>query len=161
MPWSPGTARRNFLYDQLNPDAEIPGDQADLRVCPVFHGKVQVFHSAAAMFCAPSDQLGIGGMCYEIIHATPSWQEGHPCYDCVFVAKGGMDTEGFRSLLVARVRLFFSCVHTGHLYLCTLVDWFVPIAEEPDKLTGMWIVAPEVDNNGCHIQSVISLDSVV
>ena len=113
------------------------------------------------MFCAPSDQLGIGGMCYEIIHATPSWQEGHPCYDCVFVAKGGMDTEGFRSLLVARVRLFFSCVHTGHLYLCALVDWFVPIAEEPDKLTGMWIVAPEVDNNGCHIQSVISLDSVV
>ena len=72
-----------------------------------------------------------------------------------------MDTEGFHSLLVARVRLFFSCVHTGHLYLCTLVDWFVPIAEEPDKLTGMWIMAPEVDNNGCHIQSVISLDSVV
>ena len=154
-------AIRHFLYDQLNPDADIPGDQADLRICPVFHGKVQVFHSAAATFCAPSDQLGIGGMHCEIIHATPSWQGGHPHYDCVFVAKGGMDTEGFRSLLVGRVHLFFSCVHTGHLYSCTLVDWFVPIAEEPDKLTGMWIVAPEVDNDGRCIQSVISLDSVV
>jgi len=31
---------RHFLYNQLNPDAEIPGDRADLCACPVFHGKV-------------------------------------------------------------------------------------------------------------------------
>ena len=100
-------------------------------------------------------------MHHEIIHATPSWQGGHPHYDCIFVAKGGTDTEGFCSVMVGRVCLFFSCVHAGHCYSCVLVDWFVPIAEEPDELTGMWVVAPEVDNDGHHVQSVISLNSVV
>jgi len=152
---------QRFLYDQLNPDAEIPGDRADLRACPVFHRKVRVFHSATTTFCAPSNQSGVGGMRREIIRATPSWQGGHPRYDCIFVAKGGTDTEGFRSVMVGRVRLFFSCVHAGHCYSCALVDWFVPIAEEPDELTGMWVVAPEVDNDGRRVQSVISLDSVV
>ena len=61
-----------FLYNQVNPDAEIPGDRVDLCLCPLFQGRVWVFHSAAATFCAPSDQSGIGGMCHEIIHATPS-----------------------------------------------------------------------------------------
>ena len=150
-----------FLYDQLNPDAEIPRDHADLQICPDFHRKVQVFHSATATFCAPSDQSGVKCMCHEIIQATPYWQGGHAHYDCVFVAKGGMDTEGFCSLLVGRVHLFFSCIHAGHLYSCALVNWFVPIAEKPDELTGMWTVAPEVVNNGCCVQSVISLDSVV
>jgi len=85
-------AIRCFLYDQVNPDAEIPGDRVDLHLCPLFQGKVQVFHSAAATFCAPSDQSGVGGMRHEIIRATPSWQGGPPCYDCIYVAKGGMDT---------------------------------------------------------------------
>ncbi|KIM55301.1 hypothetical protein SCLCIDRAFT_134944 [Scleroderma citrinum Foug A] len=96
-----------------------------------------------------------------MIHATPSWQGGHLCYNCVFVAKGGMDTDDFHSLLVARVCLFFSCVHTGHLYSCALVNWFVPIAEELDELTGMWVMAPAVDNDRHCIQLVILLDSVV
>ena len=114
-----------------------------------------------ATFCAPSDQSGVGGMHCEIICATPSWQGGPPCYDCIYVAKGGMVTEGFCSLMVGRVHLFFSCVHVRHDFLCTLVDWFVPVANEPDGLTGMWIVAPEVDDNGNCVQCVISLDSVV
>ena len=113
------------------------------------------------MFWALSDQSGIGGMRHEIIHATPSWKGGPPCYDCVYVAKGGVDTEGFHSLLVGRVHLFFSCMHAGERYSCALIDWFILIADEPDELTGMWIVVPEVDDNGQHVQSVISLDSVV
>jgi len=154
-------AIHHFLYDQVNPNAEIPGDHIDLHLCPLFQGKVQVFHLAAVMFCTPSDQSGVGGMRHEIICATPSWQGGPPCYDCIYVTKGGMDTEGFRSLMVARVRLFFSCVHAGHDYSCALVDWFIPIGDEPDEVTGMWIVVPEVDNDGCRVQSVVSLDSVV
>ena len=154
-------AIRHFLYDQLYPDAEIPGDRTDLCVCPLFQGKVRVFHSATATFCAPSDQSGVGGMRREIIHATPSWQGGPPHYDCVYVAKGGVETEGFRSLLVGRVCLFFSCVHAGHRYSCALLDWFIPIADEPNELTGMWIVVLEVDNNGRRVQSVVALDSVV
>jgi len=97
----------------------------------------------------------------EIICATPSWQGGPPRYDCVYVAKGGVETEGFCSLLVRRVCLFFSCVHAGHCYLCALLNWFIPIADEPNELMGMWIVVLEVDNNGWHVQSVVTLDSVV
>ncbi|KIM62264.1 hypothetical protein SCLCIDRAFT_120036 [Scleroderma citrinum Foug A] len=154
-------AIRCFLYDQLYPDAEIPGDCADLRVCPLFQSRIQVFHSATATFCAPSDQSGVGGMHCEMIRATPSWQGGPPRYDCVYVAKGGVETEGFCSLMVGRVHLFFSCMHTGVCYSCTLVDWFIPIADGPDELTGMWIVVPEVDNDGRRVQSVVSLDSMV
>jgi len=152
---------RRFLYDQLYPFADIPGDRVDLRICPDFRGKVYVFNSAKAMFFAPSDQSGVGGMRCEIIRATPSWRGGPGRYDCMYVAKGGVDTDGFRSLLVARVRLFFSCAYNGRDYLCALVDWFLPVAGEVCELTGMWIVAPEIDNQGRHVQSVISLDSIV
>ncbi|KIM50469.1 hypothetical protein SCLCIDRAFT_94002, partial [Scleroderma citrinum Foug A] len=100
-------------------------------------------------------------MHHEIIHATPSWQGGPPHYDCIYVAKGGMDMEGFRSLMVGRVHLFFSCVHAGEDYSCALVDWFIPVDDKPDEVTGMWIVAPEMDNNGHRVQSVVSLDSMV
>ena len=31
-------AIRHFLYDQVNPDTEIPGDHVDLHVCPPFQG---------------------------------------------------------------------------------------------------------------------------
>ncbi|KIM50686.1 hypothetical protein SCLCIDRAFT_144849, partial [Scleroderma citrinum Foug A] len=123
--------------------------------------RVQVFYSAVATFCMPSDQSGVGGMCREIIRAMLSWQGDPPHYDCVYVAKGGMETEGFCSLMVGRVHLFFSCVHVRHNYSCALVDWFMPVADEPDRLTGMWIMAPEVDDSGHCVQCVISLDSVV
>ncbi|KIM59004.1 hypothetical protein SCLCIDRAFT_27590 [Scleroderma citrinum Foug A] len=117
---------RCFLYDQVNPDAEIPGDHVDLCLCPPFQGRVWVFYSAVATFCTPSDQSGVGGMRHEIIRATLSWQGGPPRYDCIYVAKGAKG-----------------------------------VADEPDGLTGMWIVAPEVDDNGHRVQCVISLDSVV
>ena len=100
-------------------------------------------------------------MHHEIIRATPSWQGGPLRYDCIYVAKGGTDTEGFCSLMVGRVHLFFSCVHAGEDYSCALVDWFIPVDDEPDEVTGMWIVAPEMDNNGHCVQSVVSLDSMV
>ena len=151
---------RRFLYDQLYPFADIPGDRVNLRTCPDFRGKVYVFHSAKAMFFAPSDQSGVGGMRREIIRATPSWRGGPGRYDCVYVAKGGVDV-GFQSLLVARVCLFFSCGYNGCDYSCALVDWFLPVAGEVDELTGMWIVAPETDNQDRRVQSVISLDSII
>jgi len=150
-----------FLYDQVSPDAEIPGDCVDLHLCPRFDGKLRVFHSAAVTFCAPSDQLGVGGYVPRNNTCDTILARGPPHYDCVYVAKGGIDTEGFHSLMVGRVRLFFSCLHAGHTYSCMLVDWFIPVADEPDEVTGMWIVAPEVDNDGHHVQCVISLDLVV
>ena len=53
------------------------------------------------------------------------------------------------------------CAYNGHDYSCALVNWFLPVTGEVDELTGMWIVAPEIDNHGQHIQSVISLDSII
>ncbi|KIM61542.1 hypothetical protein SCLCIDRAFT_25845 [Scleroderma citrinum Foug A] len=55
-------AIRRFLYNQVNPDAEIPGDHVDLHVCPPFQGRVCIFYSAVATFCTPSDQLGVGAL---------------------------------------------------------------------------------------------------
>ncbi|KIJ58526.1 hypothetical protein HYDPIDRAFT_119445 [Hydnomerulius pinastri MD-312] len=97
----------------------------------------------------------------QVIHATPSWRNGPARYDCVFVENGGEEEAGFRGLLVARARMFFSCLHEGRRYSCALVDWFLPIDNEPDDETGLWVVCPEVDHAGEWVQSVISLDSIV
>ncbi|KIJ62999.1 hypothetical protein HYDPIDRAFT_93454 [Hydnomerulius pinastri MD-312] len=99
----------------------------------------------------------------QVIRSTSSWRNGPARYDCVFVENAGADddSDGFCSLLAARVRLFFACLHEGRNYSCALVEWFLPVADEPDDETGMWIVRPELDHDGEWVQSVISLDSIV
>ncbi|KAI6138060.1 hypothetical protein BKA82DRAFT_3992231 [Pisolithus tinctorius] len=52
-------------------------------------------------------------------------------------------------------------MNEGQGYSCALVDWFAPVSDKPDGLMGMWIVTPAVDRYGCHVQSVIPLESVV
>ncbi|KAI6138059.1 hypothetical protein BKA82DRAFT_167053, partial [Pisolithus tinctorius] len=93
----------HFLYDQLNPHADIPGDHAQLDACSPFQGKVCVFNSAVVTYFAPSDQSGIKGMHRKIICVRPSWHGGPPWYDCMYVVKGGVEGDGFQSLMVARV----------------------------------------------------------
>ena len=46
-------------------------------------------------------------------------------------------------------------------YKAALVDWFLQVMEQPDNLTGMWIVAPEEDRWGQHIHAVVSLDTIL
>ncbi|KAI9453725.1 hypothetical protein HD554DRAFT_2036900, partial [Boletus coccyginus] len=82
-----------LLYDQLNPDAEMPGDQIDLRDCPMFNGDIKVFNSASATYHAPSDHSGQGGMHRDIIRCTPQWRGGAARYDCVFVDGGGSEDD--------------------------------------------------------------------
>ncbi|KDQ49176.1 hypothetical protein JAAARDRAFT_88377, partial [Jaapia argillacea MUCL 33604] len=53
---------RRFLFDQLNPNSEIPSSAIALDDLPYFTGSVSVFHSAVARFYAPSDLCGAGGM---------------------------------------------------------------------------------------------------
>ena len=67
---------RRFLYDQRNPDAEVPGDRVDLNQCPQFDGELKVYKSATATYYAPCDQSGMGGMHRDIIRCTPSWRGG-------------------------------------------------------------------------------------
>ncbi|KAI9459974.1 hypothetical protein HD554DRAFT_2323915 [Boletus coccyginus] len=131
---------RHYLYDQHNPNAGISGDRVDLCHCPSFEGNIRVFNCASATYFAPSDHSGCGGMHH-------NWRGGSAHYDCVFVDNGGSDDESLSGLLVAHVLLFFSFRFQGcsHSY----------------PLTGMWIVVPEVNAAGCHVQAVISVKSIL
>lgn len=86
---------------------------------PQFQSKVDVFHSAVAMYYAPSDNAGIRGMHKERICSNPSWY-GHPRYDTITVVLD--DTApSFQSMSAARVLLLFSFTHEGFVYPCALV----------------------------------------
>ncbi|KAG1800169.1 uncharacterized protein BJ212DRAFT_1287382 [Suillus subaureus] len=50
---------------------------------------------------------------------------------------------------------------TGHTYPCALVQWFHWIVEERDKLTGMWMVVPFLNEDGSHDLSIIHIDSII
>ncbi|KAI6116490.1 hypothetical protein F5141DRAFT_987626, partial [Pisolithus sp. B1] len=52
-----------------------------------------------------------------------------------------------------------SCGNTS--YPCVLIHWFDHIADEPDELTGMWMVKPSFVKDGTKNLSVIHVDSIV
>ena len=150
-----------FLYDQRNPNATIPAaDILDISTLPIVEGRVDVFDSAIAKFYAPSDLSGVNGMQSQRIHSCRSWQNGPARHDCVFAEKDPT-LSGFRGLYIAQVILFFSFTYRGQLYPCALVRWFTPIGDEPCESTGMWMVEPELDDDGERVISVIHLDSIM
>lgn len=153
---------RRFLYDRTHPDAAPGGDAAPvpLELCPQFEGSISVFHSAIAVYHAPSDPSGSGGMHKERIRATPCWRGGYPRYDCVFILNDPL-LPCFQGLLVARVRLLFSFKHEEIFYPCALVSWFSPVSETPDEDTGMWVVEPTLDQRKKEVQAVVHLDCIV
>ncbi|KAI5995418.1 hypothetical protein EDD15DRAFT_2195444 [Pisolithus albus] len=89
------------------------------------------------------------------------WHQGPAQYDTIFVSTD--DTfNGMLSMEIARMLCFFSFIYTnGRTYSCALIHWFDRIADEPDKLTGMWMVRPSFMGNGSKNLSVIHLDSIV
>ncbi|PSR76461.1 hypothetical protein PHLCEN_2v8436 [Hermanssonia centrifuga] len=146
-----------FLYDQTH--SEPLPDGSPTPPCPPLQ-HIKVYHSAAATFYAPSDISGIGGMRRERIRATPSWFNGPARYDCVF-AENDSTVEGFRGLHAARVRMFFSFECGGVEYPCALIHWYSPVADEPDDLTGLWVVEPDFDADNQPFYGVIHLDSIM
>ena len=94
-----------ILFYQLNPTSVIKPNQLTLVVCPVtWDSKVSVYHSATAIFQAPSNPSSPGGMYQEVIHSTPFWPRGDipgPHRDCVFVDMGGSENQGMKAQLVA------------------------------------------------------------
>ncbi|KAI0077695.1 hypothetical protein K474DRAFT_1642965 [Panus rudis PR-1116 ss-1] len=148
-----------YMWDQEHPDAPLT-DNDLFPPSPIIDRRVHVFHSASAIFYAPSDPSGRGGMKREHIRAAPSWRRGPARYDCVFVSSDSVE-EGFRGLMVARVRLFFAFVVEGQTHNCALVDWFSRYGNGPDDLTGMWIVTPDFNGDGTRTRGVINLDAVV
>ncbi|KAI0000685.1 hypothetical protein BJV74DRAFT_876935 [Russula compacta] len=57
QPRFPGLLQ-HFLYDQLNPDTDIPVDDIPLHRCPVFNGQISMYHPAVARYFAPSNLCG-------------------------------------------------------------------------------------------------------
>jgi hypothetical protein len=151
---------QRFLYDQQYPDCPLTSTNVSLHACPPFTGVISVFASAAANYYAPSDPSGICGMRKEHIRATPSWRQGPARYDCAFV-NSEPELDGINGLSIVRILLFFSFIFNGKTYPCALVRWFSLIAEERDEDTGMWMVQPEVEDNGSPSISVLHIDCIL
>ena len=142
------------MSQQLNTNAGGPR-------LATFTGRLKVYLSAAATFISPSDPCGVGHARCEQIKATPSWFRGPERYDTVFVNTD--DTcEGMQAMEVARIVCFFSLPCTnGVSYSCTLVHWFDYVADEPDELTGMWMVKPSFLDVHTRYLSVVHIDTIV
>lgn len=149
---------RQFLYNQLNPDSNIPSTEVDLEDCPRFMGSIYVYHSAIARFYAPSDLCGAGGMYRERIHSNPDWRGEYARRDTMFVETNA-DLDGMRGMAIGRALLFFSFTFHDRYYPCALVHWLVP-GDAPDEDTGLWVVQPEFGANGQRTLAVIHLDCV-
>lgn len=114
-----------------------------------------MFHSAIAMFFAPSDTSGTHGMRRERIRSTPSWRGGGPRRDCAFIVEDNAKP-GMSGMNVVRVLLFFSLFYDDVLYPCALVKWFEKVGCDP--VTGMWVVQPDKTHGRQH-RTVLHLDS--
>ncbi|KAK0474076.1 hypothetical protein IW261DRAFT_1341846 [Armillaria novae-zelandiae] len=96
----------------------------------------------------------------ERVRSTPSWY-GHVHQDCAFVVENE-NRAGFRGMSVVRILLFFSFMHDGIEYPCALVHWFKKHGQQPDVMTGMWIVKPDYQGRDQWPWiSVVHLDSLV
>ncbi|KAF8055570.1 hypothetical protein FPV67DRAFT_1435271 [Lyophyllum atratum] len=152
-------ALRRFLWGQLHPNSDTSPANVSLDDCPVFYGRISVFHSAIAHYFAPSDICGAGGMHHERIRAHPNWQGEYPRYDTAFVETDA-DLPGMEGMTIARVLLFFSFTFEGTHYPCALVHWLVVVGDSPDLDTGLWVVRPEFDAGRRRTLEVVHLDSI-
>ncbi|KAG1844764.1 hypothetical protein C8R48DRAFT_750825 [Suillus tomentosus] len=145
------TLIQHFLRDQCRADSDSSSSDSSRSALPEIYEMITLYTSAVATFFAPSDLSGIGGMRYERIRAVDTWRNGPGRYDCVFVSTDS-SADGMRGLDIAR--------HDGITYPCALVQWFKRVADSPDEITGMWVVEPELLEDGARCVSVIHLDSI-
>jgi hypothetical protein len=153
---------RRFLFDQVHMhNADAPaGSDVPLEQCPDFDSKISVYHSMVAVFYSPSDPCGLHGMRRETIRATPRWRKRTPRFDTVFVERDPT-LAGIRGFDVVRVMAIFAFVWRDEYYPCALVHWFTHMGDEPDEVTGMWMVQPDSNLDGSPAVGVVHLDSVL
>ncbi|KAI9429150.1 hypothetical protein BJY52DRAFT_1353967 [Lactarius psammicola] len=144
-----------FLYKLCHPDEQIA--PSTIGECPTFEGTIKVHHSAIAIFYAPGDLSGSGGLRRERIRSTPYFF-GHPRHDTVFVVVDD-SKPGMEGMEIGRVLLFFSFEYRRKNLSCALINWFVH-ADERDPDTGMWTVEQELDHHGQPTLEVIHVDSI-
>ena len=152
---------RRFIHQQASA-REVPDSDTSLADLPMFYGKITVYPSAVAMFYAPSDISGVGGMRKERIHAVKSWRNGPGRYDTVLI-NTNPTAKGMLGLDVARVKLFFSISHGKDQYPCALVHWFCRAGDSPEVNTGMWVVdkMDTVNDDGESPTAILHLDTIV
>ncbi|KAI0706396.1 hypothetical protein C8Q76DRAFT_771056 [Earliella scabrosa] len=151
---------RRFLHDTLYPELEL-ADDLDVNDCPEIPPKVRiaVYTSARSLFYAPSEASGPGGMHQQYIRCNPTWNGGQPRYDTVLVRTED-EALGMLGMTVARVRMFVSFVYDYTRHEGALVEWFTLDGDQPDPVTGMWVVKPEV-YHGQQSTSIIPLSSII
>lgn len=137
----------------------MTGEEVSLHECPYFYGRVSRFHSGRAIIYAPSEDSGTTGMHTETIRSHPRWRKGRARYDTVLVQNGPED-DVLSGMLVGRVLSFLSFAHEDVHYDTALLEWFLPFGEEPDPVTGMWVVRPEMRRGRRHV-SLVHTDSIV
>lgn len=157
---------RKYLAEDTCPDDNPDNNPSSTQLLHInvsCADHLKVFHSARAIFCAPSNPSSTTGMHHETIRATPSWKRGEipgPRYDCVFVSNGSSSEGSIMSdLLIARVLLFFSFTFDGKLHQCALVHWFSIFGDQPDADNGMWVTTPDYSGSARNL-SVIHIDSI-
>ncbi|KAH6904373.1 hypothetical protein BKA70DRAFT_1193076 [Coprinopsis sp. MPI-PUGE-AT-0042] len=145
-----------YLYSARHPNRMLP---PDIHLFMEFTSKIYVYHSAVARFYAASDACGVGGMQRQTIRCNPDWHN-RARMDTVFVSEN--DEPGMQGMLIAQTRLLFSFTdpYDDRTHSCALVNWFPTVGDEPDPVTGMWVVKREVVNHIRPLQ-VIPLDAIV
>ena len=125
---------------------------------PEFDDLITLYPSAVATYFVPSDLSGKGGMHSECIHATPNWRKEGPQYDTIFFITNPNEDD-MHGLEVAQVKQFFSFKSQGHLYPCAIVQWYSHCYDEPDEVTGMWVVEPDA-YDGKPTTDIIHVDTI-
>ncbi|EIW75343.1 hypothetical protein CONPUDRAFT_159469 [Coniophora puteana RWD-64-598 SS2] len=156
-------AIRLFLRDQYRRDSDSDAPSNGLlNDCPAFNpsSTIHLYNSAAAVFRAPSDFSGTTGMRREIIRSTPLWRTEAPRYDCAFVSTNPA-VSGMLGMEVARVFGFLSFDYQSRTFSCALVQWFSRLSDNRDEDTGMYMVRPDLHDDGSRSLAFVSVGSLV
>jgi hypothetical protein len=155
---------RRFLHDQIHDyDPDLPSLGLLEDQLPMFNSSINVHTSASAVFYAPSELAGAGGMHREIIRSTSSWYNSYERRDTVLYhsPQSSEDTHGpLAGMMVGRVLRFISFTHNDVRYPCALIEDFELVHDEVDSLTGMWVVRPRRHRDSRRCLSLIHIDLI-
>ncbi|ETW78548.1 hypothetical protein HETIRDRAFT_323557, partial [Heterobasidion irregulare TC 32-1] len=62
---------------------------------------------------------------------------------------------GMQGMAIGIVYLLFPFIFQDVFYPCALIQWFVPIYNRLDKMTGIWVVCPKFDANSAKSMAMI------
>jgi hypothetical protein len=147
---------RRFIYNQLHP--ELSSDTLSDEELPMLLGQLSIYSCAHAVYYAPSDFSGTGGMHREVIRCNTSWRGKYARHDTVLIQNGPED--GVRGMIVGRVLALCKVPHGTTTYPCAFVEWFVRTSDEPDPVTGLWIVKPKLNGRRRDV-GFVHLDCIV